>query len=125
MKHVVTMHSERRIAERQDTALETMIEDGGVPSIVVLLEDISEAGFGMVAVVRLTPGDLITVELPRISSKAASVVWQSGVRFGCAFKTPITADELQRVAEAGAERQELAQQRAASGWRPGVAALAA
>jgi hypothetical protein len=125
MKHVVTMHSNRRSAERQETAFETMVEAGAAPSAVVLLEDISEAGFGMVAVAPLTPGDLFTVELPRVPSKAASVVWQSGVRFGCAFETPISADELQRVAEAGAERQALAQQRAASGWRPGVAALAA
>ena len=125
MKHVVTMHSERRIAERQESSLETMITDGPVQSAIVLLEDISEAGFGMISVAPLTPGDLIRVELPRVQSKSAAVVWQSGVRFGCTFETPITADELQSVTEAGAERQALAQQRAATGWRPSVVALAA
>jgi len=125
MKHVVTMHSERRSAIRREIGLGTSIEDADIRTAVVLLDEISAAGFRMVSVVPLILGNLVTVELPRIGRRSAKVVWQSGVRFGCAFVTPITTEDLQEVMEAGAERHALRQHRAESGWRPGAAALAA
>ena len=125
MKHVVTMHPERRGAERRAIILGTTIEDEDVRPAVVLIDDISAVGFGMISVVPLAPGDLITVELPRIGERRATVVRQSGMHFGCAFAVEITTDELQQVLRAGAERHALKQQRAASGWRPSISAVAA
>jgi hypothetical protein len=125
MKHVVTMHSERRSATRREIDLGTSIEDAESRTAVVLLDEISAAGFRMVSVAPLLPGDLVTVELPRLGQRTAKVIRQSGVRFGCTFVAPITAEDLQQVIEAGAERHALRQHRAESGWRPGAEALAA
>lgn len=125
MKHVVTMHSERRSATRRELDLGTLIEDAEHRTAVVLLDEISAAGFRMVSVVPLRSGDLITVELPRLGQRTAKVIRQSGVRFGCAFVAPITAEDLQQFMEVGAERHALRQHRAETGWRPGAAALAA
>jgi hypothetical protein len=125
MKHVVTMHSERRSATRREIDLGTLIEDAEMRTAVVLLDEISAAGFRMVSVLPLISGDLVTVELPRLGRRTAKVIRQSGVRFGCAFGVPITAEDLQQVMEAGAERHALRQHRAESGWRPGTSALAA
>jgi hypothetical protein len=125
MKFVVTMRSERRSAERREVNLGTTIADDAEQSAVVLVDDISAAGFRMVAAAPVSEGDVITLELPRVGRHVANVVWQEGVSFGCTFATPITASDLAQIVEDGAARQALQQERASSGWRPDAAALAA
>lgn len=125
MKLVVTMQSERRSADRRNVSLSTMVADHDEQSATVLVDNMSVAGFRMVAAVPLTQGDVLTLELPQIGRHTATVVWQEGVRFGCTFAAPLTVADLALIVTAGAARQALQQERALNGWRPDSAALAA
>jgi hypothetical protein len=78
----------------------------------------------MVAGVPLATGSEITIQLPKTSPRAATIVRQSGLRFGCTFVDRITDAELQAVLHAGAEADALRAERAATGWRPGRAEAA-
>lgn len=125
MKHVIMMLRERRNSARHDIALDINASDQGVTPAAVLVEDISATGFRMVSGVPLITGDRINIDLPKVGERNATIVRQSGVRAGCAFTLPLTANELQQVVESVTEQMDERRQRAAHGWRPGAAALAA
>jgi hypothetical protein len=125
MKFVVAMQSERRSAERQSLAIGTVVEDRTAKPSIVLMDEVSATGFRVVAAVPFAIGEQITVDLPVVGERRASVVHQTGMRFGCSFAAALTDEELRAIALEGAAQHELRKQRAETRWRPGVVAVAA
>jgi len=125
MKFVVRIQSERRSAERQAVTVGTVIQTEPTNAAIVLLDEVSAAGFRVVAAVPLAVGEQIDIELPAIGVRTASVVHQTGMRFGCSFNARLTDEELSQIVAAGAAQHELRKERAAAGWKPGVTPVAA
>jgi hypothetical protein len=125
MKLVVTMRRERRSGTRYDTALSAKLGDGVASTSSVLVEDVSSTGFLMMSGLPMATGDDIDIDLPVVGRRSATVVRRTGLRAGCAFSQPLSPDELLQVTEAGFAQLALQRQRAAAGWRPDAATLAA
>jgi hypothetical protein len=124
MKIMAKMLGDRRAAVRSSTGFGMAIDDADANPTSVLVDELSVMGFRMVAGVPLATGSEITIQLPRMAARVATVVRQSGLRFGCTFVDPVTEGELQAILVAGAEADALRAERAASGWRPGRAEAA-
>ena len=125
MKLVVGLQTERRAARRSELALDGTVSNDAAQSASVLVEELSTNGFLMLAAVRLNVGDVIRVNLPGIGEHEADIVRQDGVRFGCSFVVPLTADERGAVIKHFFEANDERQHRMLSGWRPGTEAFAA
>ncbi len=102
-----------------------MLSDRVASTSSVLVEDVSSTGFLMMSGLPMATGDDINIDLPVVGGRSATVVRQTGLRAGCAFSQPLSPDELLQVTEAGFARLALQRQRAAAGWRPDAATLAA
>ena len=124
MTVMAKMLRDRRAAVRNSTAFGMPIDDADANPTSVLVDEISVVGFRMLAGVPMADGDEITIQLPEMLPRAAMIVRQSGLRFGCTFICQITNGELQAILAAGAEADARREQRAATGWRPGRAEAA-
>lgn len=125
MKFLATVDADRRGDERQPVIVGTKIEGEGFGTRVVLVDDLSVSGFAMVAALPLPRGAQIAINLPRVGERSASVIWQEGLRVGCAFAEPLSSDDIEQIAAADTEVAELREKRAATGWRPRSAAVTA
>lgn len=125
MKLVAGLQIERRAARRSELALDGTVSNDAAQSASVLIEELSTTGFLMLAAVRLDVGDVISVDLPGIGEHEADIVRQDGVRFGCSFVLPLTADERDAVIKHFFEADEERQHRMLSGWQPNSEASAA
>ena len=125
MKLVAGLQIERRAARRSELAVDGTVSNDTAQSASVLIEELSTSGFLMLAAVRLNVGDVIRVDLPGIGEHEADIVRQDGVRFGCSFVLPLTADERGTVIKHFFEADDERKHRVLSGWHPNSEASAA
>jgi hypothetical protein len=81
--------SDRRSAHRRALSLtiDGTVAGDGMPAIV---HDLSETGLLLETLAELGVGDEIDVNLPRLGTTRARVVWSSGAYLGCEFQGRIT-----------------------------------
>ncbi len=78
-------HSEHRRHKRRALYLETSGQIPGGAQANVTIHNLSMSGMLLETDAELANGESLSVELPEIGSVSATVVWQSGDLFGCAF----------------------------------------
>jgi transcriptional regulator with XRE-family HTH domain len=92
-------------AERRVLRLDTIGVSTSIGASEVCVHNISAGGLLLETAARLTQGETIFIDLPLTDDCRASVVWQSGEFYGCAFAEPLSQAALSAAelrGEAGA-----------------------
>lgn len=76
---------EDRCAPRTVLRLGAKLRPSGSPGFDVIVYDLSIGGFSCDAVTGMRPGALCWLTLPGLSALQAEIIWNDGMRVGCAF----------------------------------------
>lgn len=88
--HVVDSAERRRSPRRAGRARGVLNTDPR-DAVAVLIHDLSQHGFRATVPLDLAVGDEVRLALGWPKPFAATVVWRDGQRYGCEFRTPISA----------------------------------
>lgn len=88
---------ERRRHERQNVVHQVRILKRGQAYSAVLV-DIGVDGVSFTSFAPFTVGNTVLIALQPDEFTSATVVWDNGVRTGCEFEQPISAEIVQRIA---------------------------
>ncbi len=91
--------ADRRSAERHDIRLEARARRPGRNYSVVTITDISTDGFAILGLESYSPGADITIYLPGLGPKLATVMWQRDGRTGSRFFEPLHAAVVDHLAQ--------------------------
>lgn len=84
-----TDRSDRRYSDRRVLKLQVPGATASGPGVAVLIHDLSLSGLLLETSAELTVGSDLQIDLPEVGLRPATVVWNSGQYFGCAFATPL------------------------------------
>lgn len=76
---------EDRCAPRSLIRVHAKLRPSGAPGFDVIVYDLSIGGFSCDAVTGMRPGSLCWLTLPGLSALQAEIIWNDGMRVGCAF----------------------------------------
>ncbi len=97
-----TNHSNRRRAEREDIAADTLMTDRAGRLSGVRLLNLSEDGFMAVTDMDQTDRESIRIDMPVVGWVRADIVWVLGERIGASFRESLSPQEWHAiVAEVG------------------------
>ena len=76
---------ERRASEREALSAFSTVRNPREGRHSVIVEDVSATGFRFRAKAALEIGDIVQIDLPRISGKQAKIIWGNDGFYGCHF----------------------------------------
>lgn len=89
----VRLQIEQRSGDRRDVVIPATIRKADAP-IDVEIENLSTTGFRATLSSELQQGDTVSVGAAWMGRRTASVVWKMHPRYGFAFDTPLTPNEV-------------------------------
>jgi PilZ domain len=90
---------EDRCAPRTQIRVNAKLRASGSPGFDVVVYDLSIGGFSCDAVTGMRPGAICWLTLPGLSSLQSEVIWNDGMRVGCAFANLLNEAVLNRLVE--------------------------
>jgi PilZ domain len=90
---------EDRCAPRTQIRVNAKLRASGSPGFDVVVYDLSIGGFSCDAVTGMRPGAICWLTLPGLSSLQSEVIWNDGMRVGCAFANLLNEAVLSRLVE--------------------------
>lgn len=96
------IHRAERGHERQSVDLSGTLRDHNAVALDIVLEDLSQTGFRTEPGPPLAVEDRISLGLPGMGMRSATVVRRSGGGYGCEFDMPLSFAELESVLAAPA-----------------------
>jgi hypothetical protein len=97
MAATAKMVVERRAVERFVAGLDSTMREAERHEFDVVIEDLSATGLSMSAIAGLTCDDQITLDIPGVGARSATVVRAASGKFGCTFAQPLSDADLSRV----------------------------
>jgi hypothetical protein len=88
---------EDRCAPRTQLKLAAALRPSGSTRFVVVVQDLSVAGFACEAVSGMRPGTICWLNLPGMSGLQAEVIWNNGSVIGCAFASLLNPAVLESI----------------------------
>ena len=79
-----------RRAARRSLRLEVGTTPSSQEGTPALIRNLSERGLLLETNTRLSPGEMIAVDLPEVGATVAEVIWSEGGFYGCEFIRPVT-----------------------------------
>lgn len=95
---------EDRCAPRTLLRLDSKLRASGAHPFDVVVYDLSIGGFSCDAVTGMRPGAICWLTLPGLAALQAEVIWNDGMRVGCAFANLMNEAVLSRIIEKHAPR---------------------
>lgn len=90
--------AERRLSEREDLSVWARAHYFERRPLTLTIMNVSESGFQIELSEYLEIGSTIFVQLHGLQLLAAKIVWIDGNIAGCEFHIPLTAKELEQIA---------------------------
>jgi hypothetical protein len=87
----------RRRSTRASTSIDTDIERDGLDRALCRIVDLSLHGARLQTYSPLTRGATMWLTLPRLGTRAATIVWSSDFLAGCQFLESLTDDEFEQL----------------------------
>jgi hypothetical protein len=92
-----TAAQEDRSGPRSKVQMRAALRGSGSPSFPIEIFDLSISGFSCEAVTSLRAGAICWVTFPGLTSLQAEVIWNDGIRVGCALSNLLAQPVLDRL----------------------------
>ncbi len=83
------LEQEARRAARKSVAIRAQLRPPGSDRLAVEVKDLSETGFQIETVYRLTVGSTVWLAIPSLAPLEAVVAWHRDRHYGCRFHRPL------------------------------------